>query len=89
MDTEPRNEQVYTNRELWMLIERNNELNLAQHQTILETLDQLLAQAKKTNGNVMDLLLWRAYVKGAVWIVPLIVGGGVSLIVALTVSLIK
>lgn len=88
------NEQSYTNRELYLLIETNQEANLTAHTAILEKvsefnnsttkkLDELIIQAKKTNGSVIDLMLWRAYVKGSTWIIPIIVGSVVSAIVAL------
>ena len=77
------NEEAYTNRELFMLIEQSNEASAEFHKTVTKQLEELVIQTKKTNGNVMDLLLWRAYVKGQVWIVPLIVSALISGIIAL------
>ena len=90
----------YTSRELWMLIKNNNDTNLLQHKIIQEsidefhratrsTLEEISKQTKKTNGSVMDLLLWRMYVKGQTWIIPLLVGGIVSIIVSIILSFIK
>lgn len=77
------NDEAYTNRELFMLIEQSRQASEEFHDTITRKLDEVIVQTKKTNGNVMDLLLWRAYVKGQVWIVPLIVSALISGIVAL------
>ena len=79
----------YSNRELYMLIKSYSDLNLEQHKNILEsiqtfheatneTLKKLVVQTTKTNGNVMDLLLWRMYVKGQTYVIPLVVGALVS-----------
>ena len=79
----------YSNRELYMLMKGNSDLNLEQHKAIFEsiknfhettakTLEELVIQTKKTNGNVMDLLLWRMYVKGQTYVIPLVIGALVS-----------
>lgn len=84
----------FTNRELWMLIDKNNQTNLLQHQSIQdsikdfhkvtkETLEEIVKQTKKTNGNVMDLLLWRMYIKGATYVIPLIVSAVISGVIGL------
>lgn len=94
---EPKN---FTNRELWMLIKSNYDTNLLQHKEMLKnltdfhestnkTLSEIVVQTKKTNGNVMDLLLWRATVKGATWIVPVLVSAIISGAVALAYSYFK
>jgi len=86
--------KTYTNRELFLLIKSNNETNLLQHESILKslqdfhcstrvTLDELVKQTKKTNGNVMDLLLWRAFVKGQTWIIPIVVSAIISAVVGI------
>jgi len=83
----------YSNRELYMLIQGNSNLNLEQHKAIAEsikvfheatneTLKKLVIQTTKTNGNVMDLLLWRMYVKGQTYVIPLVVGAVISAVVA-------
>lgn len=87
----------YSNRELYMLIRSNSDLNLEQHKAIAgsikvfhestnKTLAELVAQTKKTNGNVMDLLLWRMYVKGQTYVIPLVVGAVISAVVAYVVN---
>lgn len=84
----------YTNRELWLLIKNNNDTNLLQHQSITdsirefhrttkETLDEIVKQTKKTNGNVTDLLLWKMYVKGQTWILPVVISAIISGVVGL------
>jgi len=89
--------KTYSNRELYMLIRSNSDLNLEQHKAIFEsiknfhettakTLAELVAQTKKTNGNVMDLLLWRMYVKGQTYVIPLVVGAVISAVVAYVVN---
>ncbi len=72
----------YTNRELFLLIESNQEKADNFHEVVIKRLDALVEQTTKTNGNVMSLLLWRATVKGATWIVPLVVSAIISSIVA-------
>ena len=92
MEQEQEQPKTYSNRELYMLIKSNSDLNLEQHKNILEsiqtfheatneTLKKLVVQTTKTNGNVMDLLLWRMYVKGQTYIIPLVVAALVSGIV--------
>ena len=92
MEQEQEQPKTYSNRELYMLIKSNSDLNLEQHKNILEsiqtfheatneTLKKLVVQTTKTNGNVMDLLLWRMYVKGQTYVIPLVVGALVSGIV--------
>ena len=89
--------KTYSNRELYMLIRSNSDLNLEQHKAIFEsiknfhettakTLEELVIQTKKTNGNVMDLLLWRMYVKGQTYVIPLVVGAVISAVVAYVVN---
>jgi len=84
----------FTNRELWMLIDKNSQTNLLQHKSITdslqefhkttkETLDLILAQTSKTNGRVNKLELWQSYVKGATYLVPLVISALVSGIVGL------
>lgn len=75
-------EEVYTNKELFMIISSNQESNAIANQNILDKLEELVVQVKKTNGSVMDLLLWRATVKGQTWILPIVIGAIVSAIVA-------
>lgn len=93
METEEQPKE-YTNRELYMLFSRLNETNQLQHKAISEslanfhittnaTLESILNQTKRTNGNVMDLLLWKMYVKGQTWVIPIVVGSVVSCIVAI------
>ena len=93
MENEP---QSFTNRELWMLIDRNNQTNLLQHEalkksmeefhkTTHETLLSILAQTSKTNGRVNKIELWQSYVKGSTWIIPIVVSavvGGLVTILA-------
>ncbi len=92
MEQEQEQPKTYSNRELYMLIKSNSDLNLEQHKNILEsiqtfheatneTLKKLVVQTTKTNGNVMDLLLWRMYVKGQTYVIPLVVAALVSGIV--------
>ena len=55
--------QQFTNRELYMLIDKNNEMNQLQHTALMEsiktfhentetTLSSILAQTQRTNGRV-------------------------------------
>jgi len=94
MEQEP---QSFTNRELWMLIDKNNQTNLLQHQSLMdgqrefhkttkETLDLILSQTSKTNGRVNKLELWQSYISGQVWIIPTIVGAVVSGIIAFIIN---
>lgn len=94
------NSQAYTNRELYMLIERNNDFNLEAHQnmldkmegqylTLLSSIEKVLAQATKTNGRVNGLELREQYRLGQVWMVPMVVGAVVSGIVALLFNYFK
>jgi hypothetical protein len=93
MEDEPK---TFTNRELWMLIDKNNQTNLLQHKSLLdsqtefhntvkETLSLILAQTSKTNGRVNNLELWRSYVKGSTFIIPIVisalVGGLVTFLI--------
>ena len=67
----------FTNRELFMLIEKNNETNQLQHDALLEsiktfhdktegTLSSILTQTCKTNGRVSKLEGWKMYMSGGI-----------------------
>ena len=58
--------QEFTNRELWMLIDKNNSTNILQHEVIIKSLDEyhasnktmlndIYTQTSKTNGRVTIL----------------------------------
>lgn len=95
MEEEPK---TFTNRELWMLIDRNNQTNLLQHQsllvsqeefhkTTLSTLKLILEQTSKTNGRVNKLELWQSYVKGSTFIIPIVVSAIVGGLVTILIKL--
>ena len=72
------NNQTYTNRELYLLIERNQDIYLEAHKFLLEKVESILEQTKKTNGSVMNLKLWRSWMTGVgailiMIVIPLIV----------------
>ena len=88
------NDESYTNRELFILFDSAQQADIEAHKNILEgmetfhnsvgkKLDELVVQTKKTNGNVMDLLLWRAFVKGQTWIIPIVVSAIISAVVGI------
>jgi hypothetical protein len=67
----------FTNRELYMLIDKNNETNQLQHQALMEsiktfhdktegTLSTILTQTTKTNGRVTKLEDWKQYLAGGI-----------------------
>jgi hypothetical protein len=67
----------FTNRELYMLIDKNNELNKLQHEALLQsiqnfhettgtTLGSILTQTQRTNGRVTKLEGWRSYTAGGI-----------------------
>jgi hypothetical protein len=67
----------FTNRELYMLIDKNNETNQLQHQALMEsiktfhdktegTLSTILTQTTKTNGRVTKLEGWKMYMSGGI-----------------------
>lgn len=83
-----------------MLIDRNNQTNLLQHQALIEsqkefhkttreTLELILAQTSKTNGRVNKIELWQSYVKGSTWIIPIIVSAIVGGAITLLYNLLK
>lgn len=67
----------FTNRELYMLIDRYSETNQLQHEAIMEsikafhektdgTLSSILAQTLRTNGRVTKLEGWKNYIAGGI-----------------------
>jgi len=67
----------FTNRELYMLIDKNNETNQLQHEALMQsiktfhdktegTLSTILTQTTKTNGRVTKLENWKQYIAGGI-----------------------
>jgi hypothetical protein len=67
----------YSNRELYLLLDKNNEMNQLQHTAIIQsiqafhdktegTLKTILEQTTKTNGRVNKLEGWRMYMAGGI-----------------------
>ena len=67
----------FTNRELYMLIDKNNETNQLQHDALMQsiknfhdktegTLSTILIQTTKTNGRVTKLENWKQYIAGGI-----------------------
>jgi len=85
MKGEPQNvnDQSYTNREIWLQIENFINNSNEQHKALDTKIDEIIKAQKYTNGNVMDLLLWRATTKGQFYIIPLIVAAIISGVVGL------
>lgn len=65
----------FSNRELYMLIDKNNETNQLQHESLMKsiqtfhdktegTLGSILTQTCKTNGRVTKLEEWKFYIAG-------------------------
>ena len=67
------NNQTYTNRELYLLIERNQDIYLEAHKFLLEKVESILEQTKKTNSSVINLKLWRSWMTGVGVILTMVV----------------
>jgi hypothetical protein len=77
------NDQAYTNYAIFIRLDSYIKESENLHKSIDLKIDEIIKAQKYTNGNVMDLLLWRAYTKGQIWIIPLVVGSIISGVVAL------
>jgi len=84
------NPKQYTNRELYLLIKANNDTNLLQHQSILqslhdfhsstkETLSRIECQTTKTNGKVKSLEASRIQIWTAISIAVVFMGTIITL----------
>lgn len=94
------NDNSYTNRELYLLTKANNDTNLLQHQSLIDSqlafhkanretldiitnkIDEVIKAQKYTNGNVMDLLLWRATTTGKMFVFPIVIGAVIAGVVS-------
>ena len=74
----------YSNRELYLLLDKNNEMNQLQHTAIQQsiqafhdktegTLKTILEQTTKTNGRVNKLEGWKMYLSGGIALFCLII----------------
>jgi hypothetical protein len=74
----------FTNRELYLLLQKTNETNLLQHQAILsslenfhtntnDTLAKLLTQTTRTNGRVTKLENWRSGIVACIALISFLI----------------
>lgn len=88
------NDQAYTNYAIYMRLdnyithmekraEEHDKRTCEKDTELTKRLDEIISAQKYTNGSVRDLLLWREYVKGQIWVVPLIVTSVISGLVGL------
>jgi hypothetical protein len=67
----------FSNRELYLLLDKNSETNQLQHKALLEsiknfhentetTLANILEQTQRTNGRVTKLEDWKQYMAGGI-----------------------
>jgi hypothetical protein len=71
-------DEKYTNYAIFTSLENFIKLQGERDENINNQLQEIIKAQKYTNGNVMDLLLWKMYVKGQMWVVPIIVAALIS-----------